>query len=213
MKAELQLYSERGVLIGGLSASARVVLVDRLDREPPLGLVEYVHGYDNMLLLFTYGVGVSDLADWLEAIPEEPLREHPGGRLIEVPVLYTGADLASVARQTGLSEEEVVAIHTAPEYRVRMMGFSPGFPYLDGLDPRLHLERRHSPRDRIEPGSVAIGGSHAGIYSVASPGGWHILGQTDQVLFRPELAKGAEVVPLEVFAFVPGDRVKFIATE
>jgi len=126
-----------------------------------------------------------------------------------VPVVYDGPDLKSVAQATGLDVDAVVAIHSAPIYRVRMMGFSPGFPYLDGLDPRLHLERKASPRDHIVPGAVAIGGRHAGIYSVASPGGWHILGRTELALFQPEKAKAESVDPREVFALAPGDEVKF----
>jgi len=90
------------------------------------------------------------------------------------------------------------------------MGFAPGFPYLDGLDERLHLKRKASPRDRIEPGSVAIGGSHAGIYSVASPGGWHLLGRTDFPLFQPEKARGTLSDAREVFALAAGDTVKFL---
>jgi KipI family sensor histidine kinase inhibitor len=90
-----------------------------------------------------------------------------------------------------------------------MMGFSPGFPYLDGLDPKLHLDRRPSPRNHIAPGSVAIGGSHAGIYSVASPGGWHLLGNTKWPLFDLEAAKLANPNPTTVFALSVGDRVHF----
>jgi len=90
-----------------------------------------------------------------------------------------------------------------------MIGFTPGFPYLEGLDEALHLPRRASPRPRIEAGAVAIGGPHAGIYSVASPGGWHLLGRTPERLFDPPSAQGSAPEPRQVFRFAPGDRLRF----
>jgi KipI family sensor histidine kinase inhibitor len=104
---------------------------------------------------------------------------------VRVPVVYDGDDLGEVAERTGLTMDEVVAAHTAPTYRVVMLGFTRAFPYLSGLDPRLHLPRRDSPRPRVPPGSVAIAGDQAGIYPSASPGGWHLLGRTDLALFDP----------------------------
>jgi biotin-dependent carboxylase-like uncharacterized protein len=128
-------------------------------------------------------------------------------------VIYDGPDLKRVAEETGLGVDEVVRIHTAPTYTVRMSGFTPGFPYLDGLDKQLHLPRRNLPRKRIKPGSVAIGGPHAGIYSVGSPGGWHLLGRTELPLFNPSAAKPETPDPREVFRFSPGDRLRFQAIE
>jgi KipI family sensor histidine kinase inhibitor len=213
MRAQLQKYGERGCLIRAYNEDGATIIGEALRMHPPQGFSEFVQGYDNMLLIFSNPEAVAGLNTWVRALPENLTGKVRAGRRLEVPVSYHGADLAEVARLTDLSEAEVVAIHTAPEYRVRMMGFSPGFPYLDGLDSRLHLDRRGSPRNHIAPGSVAIGGSHAGIYTVASPGGWHILGQTERVLFRPDLAKGPEIDPREVFALAPGDRVKFIAID
>ena len=177
---------------------------------PPDGFDEYVIGADNLLILFQWPESEGVLHEWLSGLQCEILDGLNHSRRIEVPVRYDGPDLATVAVATGLSEAEVVAIHSAPEYRVRMMGFAPGFPYLDGLDERLHLERKASPRDRIEPGSVAIGGSHAGIYSVASPGGWHLLGRTDFPLFQAEQARGTVSDARQVFALAAGDTVKFL---
>ena len=81
------------------------------------------------------------------------------------------------------------------------------------MDPRLHLERRDSPRNHIEPGAVAIGGAHAGIYTVASPGGWHLLGHTDHSLFNLAAAQQSRPQSQEVFALSPGDQVRFQAKE
>jgi KipI family sensor histidine kinase inhibitor len=125
-------------------------------------------------------------------------------RIIVVPVAYggdPGLDLAEVAARTGLSPEEVIARHAAPTYRVAFIGFLPGFPYLMGLDPALHLPRRTTPRTRVPEGSVAIGGAQTGIYPVASPGGWHVLGRTAVALFDP-LASSPSLLRA-------GDRVQF----
>lgn len=209
--ARIRPYGERGYLVDQLSDADRFLVEQALAAAPPDGFGECVVGAENLLVLFKRPVSERVLSEWLAGVYRELLDASNTSRRIEVPVRYDGPDLAIVAAATGLSEAEVIAIHSAPEYRVRMMGFAPGFPYLDGLDARLHLERKASPRDRIEPGAVAIGGSHAGIYSVASPGGWHLLGRTDLSLFQPERARGRVSDVREVFALAAGDVVKFRA--
>jgi KipI family sensor histidine kinase inhibitor len=125
---------------------------------------------------------------------------------IEIPVTYggqCGPDLADVAAHAGLTAEEVVARHSAAQYRVAMLGFSPGFPYLLGLDPALHMPRRATPRTRVPTGSVAIGGAQTGVYPRETPGGWHLIGRTTLHLFDPARDPPA--------LLKPGMRVKFIA--
>ena len=129
------------------------------------------------------------------------------GRVVRIPVLYggeMGPDLQDVADQAGMSQEEVVRRHTAPEYRVYMLGFRPGFPYLGGLDESIATPRRPSPRQRIEAGSVGIAGSQTGIYPEESPGGWNIIGRTPIKLFDKEKMSAL----LE-----PGDTLKFEAVD
>lgn len=126
----------------------------------------------------------------------------PAGRLVEIPVRYDGEDLAAVAARLDLGVPEVVTRHTAPTYTVACLGFSRGFPYLDGLDPALRLPRRDTPRPRVPAGAVAIAADQAGIYPQASPGGWHLLGRTDAAIFDP----GREPPGL----LAPGDRVRFV---
>jgi KipI family sensor histidine kinase inhibitor len=122
--------------------------------------------------------------------------------VLEIPVCYGGEfgpDLGAVAQHAGLDKAAVIARHNAADYRVAMLGFAPGFPYLLGLDPALHTPRRASPRTRVPAGSVAIGGAQTGIYPRASPGGWQIIGRTPLRLFDPHrdppawLAAGARV--------------------
>jgi KipI family sensor histidine kinase inhibitor len=129
---------------------------------------------------------------------------EPRARTVTIPVAYGGdggPDLADVAARSRLAVDEVVARHAAPEYRVGFIGFLPGFPYLMGLDPALHLPRRATPRTLVPAGAVAIGGAQTGIYPVASPGGWHLLGRTALTLFDPAAASPS--------LLRAGDRVRF----
>jgi len=128
----------------------------------------------------------------------------PEGRLVDVDVCYGGEygpDLADVAAQVGLTEAEVVALHSAPTYRVYVVGFVPGFPYMASVDARLAIPRRTIPRTRVPAGSVAIAAGQTGIYPAETPGGWHLIGRTR--------AKPYDHTRAEPFLFAPGDRVRF----
>lgn len=112
-------------------------------------------------------------------------------RTIEIPVCYGGEygpDLSFVAAHNGLTEEEVVAIHSSGSYLVYMLGFAPGFPYLGGMSERIAAPRRQSPRTVIPQGSVGIAGGQTGVYPVATPGGWQLIGRSPVELFRPREA-------------------------
>jgi KipI family sensor histidine kinase inhibitor len=125
-------------------------------------------------------------------------------RCVEIPVCHGGEfgpDLEAVARHAGLSPDEVVARHTAGDYTVAMLGFAPGFPYLLGLDPSLHVPRRDTPRTRVPAGSVAIGGAQTGVYPRELPGGWSLIGRTPLALFDPQY--------MPPTLLLPGDRVRF----
>ncbi|NBB80785.1 MAG: carboxyltransferase domain-containing protein [Verrucomicrobia bacterium] len=210
-----QAYGDRGVLLRDLQKGLRSRLIDRFEQTLPEGCREFVIGYDSILLIGSV-TALSRLAEALrretDADAPEP-RGQNAGSLRKIPVRYDGPDLHAIAEATGLTVRELIRVHSKPTYTVYMMGFAPGFPYLEGLDPHLHLARRTSPRNHIPPGAVAIGGPHAGIYSVASPGGWHLLGQTDLPLFRPEAAEQPNPDVASVFTLKPGDRVRFEAIE
>lgn len=122
---------------------------------------------------------------------------------IEVPVVYDGPDLESVARSARCSVEDVIALHTGSALRVAFCGFMPGFAYLVGLPTALHLPRRATPRERVPAGSVAIAAGYSGVYPRESPGGWHLLGHTDVVLWDERRAVPA-LLP-------PGSSVRFVA--
>lgn len=123
----------------------------------------------------------------LRDVSPAPLSESPP---VEIPVCYggdIGPDLAFVAEHAKLTPDEVVRIHAGGDYRVYMIGFTPGFPFLGGLPEQIATPRRSSPRVAVPAGSVAIGGKQTGVYSIESPGGWQIIGRTRLALFRPEL--------------------------
>lgn len=123
----------------------------------------------------------------------------------DIPVCYEGefgADLGALAKHAGLAQDEVIARHLAGDYRVAMLGFAPGFPYLIGLDPQLAMPRMDTPRLRVPAGSVGIGGAQAGIYPREGPGGWRLLGRTPLTLF--DATRSAPSL------LSPGQRVRFV---
>jgi inhibitor of KinA len=131
---------------------------------------------------------------------------EPAARTIEIPVSYGGADgpdLAGVAAFAHCSEEEVIRLHTKTGYRVYMLGFLPGFPYMGSVDPRIAVPRLETPRLRVPAGSVAIAGFQTGIYPFDTPGGWRVIGRTSTKLFDA----GRE----DPFLLEAGDRVQFVA--
>ena len=132
--------------------------------------------------------------------------------VVEIPVCYGGEygpDLLEVAQHCSLTPEEVIARHTAPTYRIYMLGFTPGFPYLGGMDPSIAAPRRKEPRIHIPAGSVGIAGEQTGVYPIVSPGGWQLIGRTPLRLFDPQkeqpilLSAGAGIrfVPIDEEAF------------
>ncbi len=125
---------------------------------------------------------VQRTVELLEAPLQPPSAPAPE-RTITVPVRYDGADLADVARLTGLTSAEVVAAHTGRPWRVAFAGFAPGFAYLDGGDPRLEVPRRQSPRTSVPAGAVGLAGTYSGVYPRSSPGGWQLIGTTALALW------------------------------
>jgi len=155
------------------------------------GAIDVVAGIGNLTLFFdprelSAERGRTGLVDaWAHACAHA---RHLGGKPIEIPVRYGGADgpdLEAVAAAHDIAVEECIARHVAGVYAVYVMGFAPGFAYLGGLDASLHTPRRAQPRSRVAAGSLAIGGSMTGVYPLESPGGWNVIGRTDLQLFDP----------------------------
>lgn len=170
-------------------------------------LREVLPGMNNLTLIFDPDQG--EAADYEARVRKAwpRLRGRPqAGRQVDIPVHYGGAagpDLADVAAHTGLTPAEVVRRHAAGDYVVYFLGFLPGFAFLGGLEAALATPRRAAPRTAVPAGSVGIGGEQTGIYPLASPGGWQLIGRTTRPLFDP----AAEPPTL----LRPGDRVRFVA--
>ncbi len=127
-------------------------------------------------------------------------------RVVEIPVRYGGADgpdLQEIADARGLRPSEVIALHAGTRYRVLFLGFAPGFAYLGGLPRELVSPRRASPRERVPAGSVAIAGEQTGVYPLAMPGGWNLIGRTERHLFDASAADPALLHPGDTVRFVP----------
>jgi KipI family sensor histidine kinase inhibitor len=136
-------------------------------------------------------------------------RTRPGpviageGPTVEITVTYDGDDLADVAGLTGLSTDDVVAAHTGTPWTVAFTGFAPGFSYLVGGDPRLHVPRRPSPRTRVPAGAVGLAGDFSGVYPRESPGGWQLIGRTSLTMWDSARENPA--------LLVAGTTVRFVA--
>lgn len=185
--------AERNATIHGICESLR----------PIVGVVDVVAAYESLAVFFSDIDSRRRAQAHLSSL-QIPLAQETWNRgtLHEIPVVYDGLDLDDAASELGMRPDELIALHSAVEYSVAMIGFLPGFPYLLGMDPRLTLPRLATPRLSVPQGSVAIGGAQTGIYPQESPGGWRLIGTTDAVLFDAAREKPA--------LLQAGDRVKFV---
>jgi len=198
----LRPAGERGLLVEVESLELVHRLHAALRALDPPGVAELVPAYRTLLVVADpeRAGALDELAARLPTL-ELPPAETVAGDPVEIPVRYDGQDLPEVAGLTGLDAEEVVRRHTAPEYTVAFLGFSPGFPYLVGLDPALEVPRRDTPRTSIPAGSVGLAGGQTGIYPSTSPGGWQLIGRTEVTLFDPRRDPPA--------LLAPGSRLRF----
>ncbi|MGN6152065.1 MAG: 5-oxoprolinase subunit PxpB, partial [Lysobacteraceae bacterium] len=196
-------------LAPGPDANARAhALAARLRADAPPWLRDVVPAWDSVGVCFDPALIAPDAA--LDALcrhrDDGAIATKAAPRTIEIPVRYGGehgVDLDAAAAELGFTPEALVERHAAPLYTVAMIGFAPGFPYLDGLDPALALPRLATPRSRVPAGSVGIGGAQTGIYPRESPGGWRLLGRTPLAQFDPAADPPSRLLP--------GDRVRFVA--
>jgi len=171
-------------------------------------VLDLVPGYSSILVRYDPLVGkYPEIEGWVwECLSSSSTEMVQSSGEIVIPVQYggeEGPDLDFIAKYHHLTPEEVVRRHTDQIYRVGMMGFTPGFAYLMGLDPTIATPRLDTPRTRVPAGSVGIAGAQTGVYPLESPGGWQIIGRTDKKLFDPENAP--------YFLLSPGDAVRFIS--
>jgi KipI family sensor histidine kinase inhibitor len=196
--ARIRRAGERAVVLDvGANPPAVAKQVRRLAQTAGSTLADVVPGASTVLVVAT---DPAQLTRFLAALPQldstdDLPDDDPAAAVVELAVRYDGPDLITVAEATGMDVAEVVRRHCAATYRAAFTGFAPGFAYLTGLDPRLQLPRRDSPRPAVPPGSVAIADTYSAVYPRASPGGWHLLGSTDALIFDPDRASPALISP------------------
>lgn len=170
-----------------------------------------IPSYNTLLLEFDPLITTRDavLAALKRALLENE-HEAVAARRFRVPVWYEGEDLPEVAARTGLTVQEVVALHTSMEFRIFTVGFAPGQPICGTLPEALRLPRRGTPRVAVPPGSVALAGRQVTIYPAATPGGWHLLGRTPVVPYRPDRTPSVIWEPGDTLRFFSIDREQFV---
>ena len=173
-----------------------------LTAEPVEGVVDVVPAARTVLLVTD--PAVTGLAAVEQAVRRTTPRSgrRDGGELVELPVVYDGADLADVAAHLGVDPGEVVRRHTGTEWTVAFCGFAPGFGYLTQPGGQWDVPRRSTPRTKVPPGSVALAGEFSGVYPRESPGGWQLIGRTDVTVFDVDREPAA--------LLRPGVRVRFV---
>jgi KipI family sensor histidine kinase inhibitor len=169
----------------------------------PDGVIDVVPAARTVLVTFADLTALGDAVESLDVLAETAGEDDRSRDLIEIQVQYIGSDLEGIAERTALSIGDVIEIHTDATYQVAFCGFAPGFAYLTGLDRRLWVPRRETPRTRVPKGSVAIAAEYTAVYPGVSPGGWHLLGTTEAVMFDPQRSRPS--------LLQPGDRVRFQA--
>ncbi len=175
-------------------------------------VIELVPTYRSLLVHYDLELSsVEDMTRFLNDLvsssaPSTDEHDNTPRRIYELPVAYGGAqgeDLDDVAGHAGITADEVIAIHSGTDYRVYMLGFAPGFPYLGGMDERIATPRLASPRVRVPAGSVGIAETQTGVYPMASPGGWRLIGNTPVSLFDPNADPPVPFLPGSFIRFVP----------
>jgi len=175
-------------------------------------VIELIPTYRSLLVHYDLELSsVDDMTGFLNDLiasstPSTEEHDNTPRRIYELPVAYGGAhgeDLDDVADHAGITADEVIAIHSGTDYRVYMLGFAPGFPYLGGMDERIATPRLASPRVRVPAGSVGIAETQTGVYPMASPGGWRLIGNTPVSLFDPNANPPVPFLPGSFIRFVP----------
>ena len=165
--------------------------------------IDIVPGMNSLTLYLKQDI---ELATWLEQLPDIWNNIKPNefvAKHHKIKTHYNGADLNYVANFHSLSIDDVINLHSEPQYAVLFLGFQPGFAYLNGLNKQLFTPRRSEPRLKVPKGSVAIGADQTAIYPADSPGGWHIIGQTDLPLFDATQKSPCLIQPGDTLEFIP----------
>lgn len=197
----------------------RIAAIVKLIRAQQIsGIIDMIPTYCSLLINYNpQAISYKELHHRIESIVKMDTKtESITKKVYEIPTCYGGKygpDLKNIAEHAGLSEEEVIRIHSSSDYLIYMLGFLPGFTYLGGLDERIHTPRLANPRVLIPAGSVGIGGSQTGIYPVDSPGGWQLMGMTPVRTYDPNRAEPILVQAGDYIRFVPVSEEEYLAIE
>ncbi|RLF75230.1 allophanate hydrolase, partial [Thermococci archaeon] len=183
-----------------------------IEKASPDWLIEVVPTYTSIYVYYDpLKIGYSEVVEAVKPfLNAEPKKEK--ARIIEIPTAYGGEfgpDIEFVAEYNGLSVDDVIEIHSKPLYRVYMLGFTPGFAYLGGMDERIATPRLEKPRLKVPAGSVGIAGKQTGIYPLESPGGWRLIGRTPLKLFDANREPPTLLQPGDYIKFVPISEEEF----
>ena len=192
------------------AANRRVLALDReLASAPIAGVTETVPTYRSLLVHYDpVQIAFEALGEQLLALAERPVPAATRTRRWRIPVTYGGEhgiDLEDVAKTLQTTPDDIVARHVAGDYRVAMIGFTPGWSYLSGLEKFLHMPRRQDPRLLTPAGTISIGGVQTGVQCLAGPSGWHLLGRT--------AVRTYQLHRDPIFLLEPGDAITFTAVD
>ncbi|MCH5336690.1 MAG: 5-oxoprolinase subunit PxpB [Campylobacter sp.] len=200
----LRFKQEISLQINTLVLNTSQRIQKAIEEKEIYGIDELVSAYASLLIYFNpCRISLNVLLDFLEKIKSDIMfTEQNSSLCIEIPLCYDeefGLDLEFVCKHNNLSKEELIIFHTKPYYRVFMLGFMAGFPYLGGLDEKLFTPRLSTPRIKIEAGSVGIADKQTGIYPISSPGGWQIIARTPLQLFNQSDEKNPTLLRAGMF--------------
>jgi 5-oxoprolinase (ATP-hydrolysing) subunit B len=192
------------------AANRRVLALDRtLSREPVAGVTETVPTYRSLLVHYDpLQIDFEALSGKLTTLAQLPVPPSTNTRRWRIPVVYGGEhgiDLENVAKTLKTTPDDIVARHIAGDYRVAMIGFTPGWSYLSGLEDSLQMPRRQNPRLLTPAGTISIGGVQTGVQCLAGPSGWHLLGQT--------AVRTYQLHRDPIFLLEPGDQITLSAVD
>jgi KipI family sensor histidine kinase inhibitor len=211
-KPSFRIAGDRGLLVEygdeidpAVNKKVRSVAI-AMEKESLKGVIETIPTYRSLLIIYDPIItNPTQLKKEIIALEERlPQIKIPPSEIVEIPVCYGGEfgpDIQFVADYNSITTDDVVRLHSEADYRIYMIGFTPGFPFLGGLPQQLHTPRLETPRSFVPERSVGIANNQTGIYPLASPGGWQLIGKTPLRLFAPELSNP--------FIYKVGDRIKF----
>ena len=211
-KAVYRLAGDNGLLVDfgeGIDPKVNTkvrAMAKTLEKDRPKGVKEMIPTYRSILFIYDPRRTNPDILCKLIQRVENTLEkiEIEPWKVVEIPVCYGkkfGPDMENVQKIHGLTTQQIILLHSTPEYLIYMVGFTPGFAFLGGLDEKLFTPRLATPRMRVPEGSVGIANNQTGMYPIASPGGWQLIGKTPLKLFAPDRANP--------FLYKAGDKIKF----